>query len=102
MTSGHNSLSNLNHFRLAFPLSTVTRKLQYPLTSLHGFRPGREEVSSLHLSTQHWFRPLPYLYRPSGVKVRMRSLSIVFLPQQKAQSKGWGGKKADSFSPGEL
>lgn len=27
MTSGHNSLSNLNHFRLAFPLSTVTRKL---------------------------------------------------------------------------
>lgn len=25
MTSGHNSLSNLNLFRLAFPLSTVTR-----------------------------------------------------------------------------
>ena len=41
MTSGHNSLSNLHLFRLAFPLSTVTRKLQYPLTSLHGFRPGR-------------------------------------------------------------
>lgn len=56
--------------------------MQYPITSLHGFRPGREEVSSLHLSTQHWFRPLPYLYRPSGVKVRIRSLSFVFLPRR--------------------
>lgn len=46
MTSGHNSLNNLNLFRLAFPLSTLTRKLQYLLTSLHGFRPGL--VASFH------------------------------------------------------
>lgn len=62
MTSGHNSLSNLNLFRLAFPLSTVTRCSLLLRLCLHGFRPGREEVSSLHLSTQHWFCPLPLTF----------------------------------------
>jgi len=67
--------------------------MQYPITSLHGFRPGREEVSSLHLSTQHWFRPLPYLYRPSKSRASRFALDpylSYFCPNKKPRARAGG------------
>lgn len=70
--------------------------MQYPLTSVFACtafdRDGKRFPRCIF---PHSIGSVPYLYRPSGVKVRIRSPYLsYFSPQQKAQSKGgWGGER---------